>query len=275
MRTRRQPDERFLRRMEEHRKPVRKVPEKPPSWIQTFKDSDYWLWGEFIGFTAVVIAMIAFVFDIEDRKQQQLMYEIDLKDREQQREAIRIDLEDRKAQRAAQAWELVTRPAPGNSGKGPALEFLNSQGIDLVGIDLSIETNGGWAYLAGIDLSSANLFAADLSGANLFQGDLSDANFRSAILVDTYFVDADLSGADFVDADLSSADLTSADLSDANFYQANLSGADLTAADLSGANLSGTDLSDSTNFHQRQLITTCGDGETKLPEGLKIEHCIR
>ena len=99
------------------------------SLIRKYKDSDVWLWTEVaavvIGLLAIIPATIAFWFDWNDRKLQ--------------REAIRIDLEDRKTQRIAQAWQLITQPAPGNSGKGPALEYLNSQGIHLTGIDLATD----------------------------------------------------------------------------------------------------------------------------------------
>ena len=104
--------------------------------------------------------------------------------------AFYIDYKDRQTQRLAQAWELVTRPAPGNSGKVPALEYLNSQGIELVGIDLSVKSNKGASYLAGVDLSWADLGDANLSGAVFFAADLSGAVLSRA----------DLSGANLEDA---------------------------------------------------------------------------
>ena len=40
-------------------------------------------------------------------------------------------------ERTARAWQLLTTPAPGNSGKGEALEYLNSRGLSLESIDLT------------------------------------------------------------------------------------------------------------------------------------------
>ena len=190
MRTRRQPDERFLRRLEERRKPA----VKPPSRIRRYKDSDAWLWTE----VAAVFVGLAFVIPTAI--------------------ALCIDLEDRQTQRIAQAWELVTRTAPGNSGKGPALEYLKSQEIALTGIDLSADSNRGSSYLFDVDLSEANLMmSADLSGANLYYANLSKANLHQT----------DLSGAHLVGADLSGVYLGIANLSGANLSNEYLSGAHL------------------------------------------------
>jgi len=88
-------------------------PVKRKSIIRRYKESDAWLWTE----VAAVIVGLAFLIPTAI--------------------ALWIDLEDRQTQRIAQAWELVTRPAPGNAGKAPALEYLKGLGIELVGVDLS------------------------------------------------------------------------------------------------------------------------------------------
>lgn len=169
-----------------------------------------------------------------------------------------MELEDRKLQRIAQAWESVTRIAPGNSGKGHALEYLNRQGIPLVGIDLSAERNQGQAYLEQVDLSGADLREVDLSEAILIYANLSGADLTNA----------NLSGAKLSGADLSGADLTNANLSGVVTLSTDLSGATLFFANISGANLTGNKLSD-----PRQLSAACGNEETKLPEGFTIRIC--
>jgi len=209
------------------------------SLIRKYRESDAWLWTE----VAAVVVGLAFFIPTAV--------------------ALWFDLADRKTQRISQAWDAVTRVAPGNSGKGPALEYLNHQGIPLVGINLSAESNQGPIYLHAVNLSEAvlqsanfsdadlesanlsgaNLWKADLSGANLSHANLQKAILRHAELSDTNLWDANLSQTNFWKADLSDANLWEANLSGANLRIANLSGtylwkADLSSADLSGANLS-------------------------------------
>ena len=215
MKKRRQSSGEFFRRLKMYSEPAK----KPSSLIRKYKDSDAWLWTE----VAAVVIGLAFVIPTAV--------------------ALWIDLEDRKTQRIAQAWELVTRTAPGNAGKGPALEYLNSQGIALVGIDLSVDSNGGQSYLAGVDLSGADLEQANLSETNLRYANLSETNLRYADLSGADLRRANLSGADLEQADLSRADLQYANLSGADLEQADLSRADLQYADLSGTDLEQADLS--------------------------------
>ncbi len=160
------------------------------------------------------------------------------------------DRDTRRQEAITRAWSLITTPAPGNSGKGPALEYLNDQGILLRGINLSCEhMGGGWdakeltcetpTYLRGVELRGAELVGAQLRGA-----DLSDADLQGAILA--Y---ADLRGAISWFVNLQGANLWGADLQRANLRETDLRGADLKGAYLQGAylayaNLQGADLSD-------------------------------
>ncbi len=153
-------------------------------------------------------------------------------------------------------WTLLTTPAPGNSGKIEALEYLAKQGVSLTSIDLSCramrgeetvtKSNGSKktkcerpVYLEGLDLSKKTLKKkADLSGANLSGANLRDANLSGANLDDVDLSDANLSDANLRDANLSGANLDDAKLFDAKLFDANLSGADLFNAKLSRAKLS-------------------------------------
>ena len=181
-----------------------------------------------------------------------------------------VDYRDRVNERVVRAWTLVTTPAPGNSGKKEALEYLNSEDgfcfdllgwcavvlksrTALVGIDLShsriglstsplgssaLELVGRGVYLEHANLPEANFSHANLSGANLFEANLSGATL----------LNADLSHTFLVMADFSEADLTGVDLPGAFSLEANLGGANLSGADLSGAILPMTTLSEARFF---------------------------
>lgn len=192
-----------------------------------------------------------------------------------------FDYEDRKQSRIVDAWQLITTKAPGNSGKIEALEFLNSIGQPLTGINLSSEkakddTDGEKSvYLKGINLSKANLkksnFSnADLSNADLSNSNLSNTNFSytnlsSANLSNTYSNDvapnivdrilhptfnidfsyanlqsAILTHSSHIEADFEETDLTYSNLKNSNFTRSYFSFTDLTGADLSGSNLTGS-----------------------------------
>lgn len=311
MGSRRQPSERFLRRLKGNGEPSKvEVPEIRPAGIRRFRESDWWLWAETIALVAVVVTIWH----------------------------IGIDMKDRQTQRVVQAWQLVTQNAPGNSGKGPALEYLNSQGVPLMGIDLSAEGDNVGSYLRGVNLSKANLYKANLAGAafdlanlskaNLYKANLAGAsldlaNLSRAYLVEVNLSEADLSranlsevdlfhadmsginlspGPDLIQADLSrayllavdlsqaslmSVDLSGANLTDADLWKANLAGADLTEANLTrakllnvdfrgtnllNANLSGADLRYAKNLSQKMIDGACGDERTQLPQGLTLKR---
>lgn len=225
------------------------------SRIRRYRDSDYWLWMEVF---AIVTALVLFVPTAI---------------------SLWIDLGDRQQQRIAQAWELVTNKAPGNSGKGPAMRYLIDQGVPLVGIDLSVATNGGRSYLHSADLSGAILRDANLSGADLSKSDLSNvdltnadlsqANMQGAILSNAIADGAKLIGADlrhseivnasflkaqFQNSKLAFSDLSGTDFSVSDFTNADLTGVNLTAADIgnvkiSGASLFGANLTQTSILH--------------------------
>ena len=158
-----------------------------------------------------------------------------------------IERENQKEERLVRMWNLATDPRQGNSGKIPALEYLNKLKKPLIGISIPK------AYLVGIDLSGANIDRADLSGAELSEANLSG----------TRLVRANLSGADLGQANLIKANLNWANLSWASLYWADLSGATLFNTDLSG-----TFLSEAKSLTQLQLGHACADQDNppKLPK---------
>ena len=137
---------------------------------------------------------------------------------------------DRIKQRHYQAWQVVNT-AQGKGGSGgriEALQELNEDKIQLVGVDASS------AFLQGIHLEHANLLRADLSAADLRGSDFGFADLDFA----------DLHAANFRGSDLENVSFSNANLKDADLVGANLAGAkldrvDLTAADLRSTNLKG------------------------------------
>ena len=198
---------------------------------------------------AIIIAVVAFVIDYQQRREDRTF-------RAEERAALKQEREDRVEGRLVRMWSLATNSRPGNSGKIPALQFLHEKGHPLSGMEISR------AYLVGIEIPGADLFKSNLSGADLRVVDLSDADLS----------EANLNGANFGGANLSGVDLFKADLSNANLSAANLSGAILKGTDLSGADISGADISGVAGLTQIQLDRACinvGYPPRKLLAGLK------
>ena len=191
------------------------------------------------------------------------------------------DLDDRVQERTVLAWQLLTTPASGNSGKIAALEYLNSEDgffcygwikntkermfegdhsnclvvhksrEPLVGINLSTVSDCDSKtplprkreYLRGVELQFANLDSADLNGVDLSEAKLAYAEMEFSSLCRAKLADADLSGANLFFAYMTGADLHQANLTGADLRYANLIYADLDEADLTDANLFGAKLS--------------------------------
>src|SRR6516162_322797 len=127
------------------------------------------------------------------------------------------------------AWQVINsaQSKGGSGGRIDALEELNSDGVPLVGVDVSD------AFLQGIDLGGADLLRANLRGADVRRGNLSKSRLEYADLSSANFRGASFRSADLQNASLEDADLNGADLSDSDLEGANLSKADLRTADLS------------------------------------------
>ncbi|WP_049803034.1 pentapeptide repeat-containing protein [Bradyrhizobium japonicum] len=148
---------------------------------------------------------------------------------------------------------------------GQYFSFEDFMGAQLNNANLSdtelFQANLSRAYLIGADLSRAKLGNANLSRAHVMQAKLNG----------TDLVLANLSGAFFGSANLNGADLRSAKLTGADLRGTDLTGADLGNAKLSRAHLGGANLSAAKHLTQEQLDETCGDADTKLPEGLTLK----
>ena len=126
-------------------------------------------------------------------------------------------------QRHYQAWQVINT-AQGKGGSGgriEALQELNSDGVPLVGVDVS------GAFLQNLQLTHAHLLRSDFSAADVRNGDFSDAdlqdaNLHSANFRESSFQRASLAGARLDDTDLEGADFSNADLTGAVLDNADL-----------------------------------------------------
>ena len=215
-----------------------------------------------------------------------------------------IDFSERIEDRQVRAWQLVTTPAPGNSGKVEALEYLNSED----GVICSEWLRGKlrWFHrnnkdtacllllkartvLFGVDLSRPELKTLDaclerkagvfLQNIDLRRGLLQGADFSSASLFKADFRNAELNGANFSCAHLNHARLNDAVLVNANLTYSILKNAELTGVRLRGADLSNADLSQSRGLEESELHKACGNQRTKLPrlrgKQLRIPLCTQ
>jgi hypothetical protein len=153
---------------------------------------------------------------------------------------------DRIKQRHYQAWQVINT-AQGKGGSGgriEALQELNADHVQLVGVDVSS------AFLQSVRLEHANLLRADLSAADVRGGDLREAvlsyadlhaaNLRGSHLENAVLSNADVHDADLVGADLQGTRLDGVDLSSADLRRAKLKGIDWTRIkSMKGANIAG------------------------------------
>ena len=160
---------------------------------------------------------------------------------------------DRLKQKHYQAWQVVNtaQHMSGSGGRIDALAELNSDGIPLVGVDLSS------AFLQGVELPKARLLRANFTAADVRNSNLEGADLSYA----------SLNGANFRQADLASVNFNSADLADADFCGARLDSSDFVAATLDGADLGNADLSGIRWQQIKSIRKTNLAGVKNAPEG--------
>jgi hypothetical protein len=117
--------------------------------------------------------------------------------------------EDRMKQSHYRAWELINsaRGSTGDGGRRDALQDLNDDEVNLSAAPLAN------AYLSKIQLPNASLVGADLRGADLFAANLTEAELFAANLTGAGLSGADLFAANLTEAELFAANLTGAGLS--------------------------------------------------------------
>ena len=137
---------------------------------------------------------------------------------------------DRKKQKHYQASQVINT-AQGKGGSGgriEAMQELNADKIELVGVDVS------HAFLQGVKLPKANLVRSDFEAADLRDCVLEHAHMDYSNLKYANFRNGNLHGAYLKDSNLESADLFGANLSGADLSLTNLNDVDLRYADLKG-----------------------------------------
>lgn len=204
-------------------------------------------------------------------------------------------------QRRVNAWQLLTNDAPGNSGKGAALEFLNQDHYCLdafipfgweehipyethqcllekesfEGIDLSQPKSSAGTYLNKTNLPKANFSNAKLDGVNfggvdvIFKDDAKTSNLRYV-----NFNKTSLKYAKFVKADLTGSIFAAGNLEGANFIEANLNKvvfASILGLRYQSPNISLVNFSGAIGLEQKQLDQTWAWVDTppkNIPDGL-------
>ena len=171
---------------------------------------------------------------------------------------------------------------------GSNFEGANFSNTDFTSSDLR-DSN-----LNNANLKKSNLLRAFFAGSTANNANFQNAlgfrsNFSGASLQGTNFLKSELHRSDFTDADLTNADLSKAELGRVSFAGATLTGAsfehsNLARADFRGAifegalplsnaflfqtHIEGLDLSGSAGLSQWQVDMSCGDENTKIPDGL-------
>lgn len=159
----------------------------------------------------------------------------------------------RTEEREARALQVIGTKLPGESGKRWALEFLNKQGKDLIGVNVSKRFNEGKVVLNKIILRNAHLVDSDFSGAisdnsDFSYSDLESSDFSNTELNRSLFINTNMRHANFSDSNMVMSILINANLNNTDFSAANLSdsklrGAVITNTNFKSTNLSGVDFS--------------------------------
>ena len=199
----------------------------------------------------------------------------------------------------AAAANCKAEPAPNVDWQECSKDRLMLGGSDLTGANLA-GADFNYTDFRGTNLTGANLEKATLVRASLAGAAADKANFAKIEAYRTSFAGISAQGASFASAEIQRADFSSANLTGVDFEKAELGRANFTKATITGtsfpyANLSradfqgaifkgpidfkmafpfltrieGLDLSAATGLQQWQVDLTCGDANTKLPQGLK------
>jgi uncharacterized protein YjbI with pentapeptide repeats len=150
------------------------------------------------------------------------------------------------------------------------MRFANLEGADLRGADFH-SADMAYVRLKGVIIDGKTDLRDEAHNAILALS--GERNLSSIVLIQMYLAGADLSGAQMEVATLSQADLTGAKLIGANLRMAELQGAYLTGAYLTGADLrearlQGADLTRA-DLRDADLTGAVYDAETKWPSGFE------
>ena len=151
------------------------------------------------------------------------------------------------------AWRSISSHMPGNSGVGPALEYLHKKGLNLSNVDLRpfykahADEPPPSAFIGGIDLigvnmsnawfDNTNFSNAKLTKVNFINAKINNANFSNVKLDRSIFVNAKANSANFMNAELIRVDLVNAEANSSNFTNAELTNIRASNLDLMNATI--------------------------------------
>lgn len=119
----------------------------------------------------------------------------------------------------------------------------------------------------------ANLIEADFSGSQLDEANMAGAQLQNAKMVKVSATHTNFSGAQLQGIDLRGANLSKAWFNWAWLAGAKLDGANFAGAVMLGAQLQGADMSKVVGLSKDQLISACGDADTRVPKGISRPEC--
>lgn len=112
-----------------------------------------------------------------------------------------------------------------------------------------------------------NFDRVELTNTNMTKSEFSRASFKNTKIKGVDWSKAELGRADFSDAFMENVSFSFTNLSRANFKNATLSGVDFKGAYTYLTRFQGVDLRNAKNLGQIQIDLSCGDSDTRLPEG--------
>lgn len=148
--------------------------------VERIEDSPVFRLVRVLEVAAVLVALVAFYFEMQQRQEDRIQAQIDASVRAAQLYAQMADMGNRDDPIATAAFK---RSAGALAHTPSAL-----RGIVLAGSDLSLT-----------DFSEADFTSADLRGVNFCGSDLRNAKLDGTILRGTKFIEADISGASLLD----------------------------------------------------------------------------
>ncbi|WP_144223443.1 hypothetical protein [Mesorhizobium amorphae] len=146
---------------------------------------------------------------------------------------ILSDYADRSAERVARAWDTVSRPVLGNTGKGGAINTILSSGASIEGLNISCATMGGkpaadtgFCGIAPI-ISGVEVDGPDpdrpvhITGWNLAGSKLFDSSFKHTFISGINLNGAEVGAVTFEDSHLDGIG-DNAIFTDANFVNSEI-----------------------------------------------------
>lgn len=129
-------------------------------------------------------------------------------------------------ERVARAWQSLSFPATGNSGKGEAIEYLNRRGERLVGINIGGTNKATGPFVDGLTLTDADLWRTIANYGQIENVDFHDVNLVWA-KANNALITGSMVNTRFVWSELVSATIGLHSGSTASFFNSLMDGVNL------------------------------------------------